>query len=83
MLENRISPNRINAIPNYNNNVNNTSPGNPVGVVKGIQQSKTLESDSTGSKDVPPYRQVELINIWGSLLFIDVPSFFIATVGII
>lgn len=57
MLENRISPNRINAIPNYNNNVNNTSPGNPVGVVKGIQQSKTLESDSTGSKDVPPYRE--------------------------
>ncbi|CAK1545681.1 unnamed protein product [Leptosia nina] len=37
------------------NNVN-TSPSNPVGVVKGIQQSKTPESDSPVMKDVPPYR---------------------------
>ncbi|XP_022113913.1 ras association domain-containing protein 8 isoform X1 [Pieris rapae] len=46
------SPNRPNSTAF--NNVN-TSPSNPVGVVRGIQQSKTSD-DSPVSKDVPPYR---------------------------
>ncbi|CAH2054577.1 unnamed protein product, partial [Iphiclides podalirius] len=50
------SPNRANATPTFNNNVNNTSPGNPVGVVKGVQQAKSPESNSPVLKDVPPYR---------------------------
>ncbi|CAH2230371.1 ras association domain-containing protein 8 isoform X2 [Pararge aegeria] len=49
------SPNRINTTPTHNN-VNNTSPGNPVGVVKGVQQAKSPESNSPVLKDVPPYR---------------------------
>lgn len=46
---------RMNTTPPFNSNVN-TSPGNPVGVVKGVQQAKTQESDSAMMKDVPPYR---------------------------
>ncbi|XP_026761397.1 ras association domain-containing protein 8 isoform X1 [Galleria mellonella] len=58
ILESQNSPNRINTTPTYNNNnISNTSPGNPVGVVKGVQQTKTLESDSPVLKDVPPYRE--------------------------
>ncbi|XP_059051975.1 ras association domain-containing protein 8 isoform X1 [Achroia grisella] len=58
MLESQNSPNRLNATPTYsNNNINNTSPSNPVGVVKGVQQTKMLESDSPVLKDVPPYRE--------------------------
>ncbi|XP_034835991.1 ras association domain-containing protein 8 isoform X2 [Maniola hyperantus] len=49
------SPNRTNSTPTHNN-VNNTSPGNPVGVVKGVQQTKSPESNSPVLKDVPPYR---------------------------
>lgn len=49
------SPNRVNATPTLNN-VNNTSPGNPVGVVKGVQQAKSPEPNSPPLKDVPPYR---------------------------
>ncbi|XP_045779243.1 ras association domain-containing protein 8 isoform X2 [Maniola jurtina] len=49
------SPNRTNTTPTHNN-VNNTSPGNPVGVVKGVQQAKSPESNSPVLKDVPPYR---------------------------
>ncbi|XP_047537609.1 ras association domain-containing protein 8 [Vanessa atalanta] len=49
------SPNRVNTTPTLNN-VNNTSPGNPVGVVKGVQQAKSPESNSPVLKDVPPYR---------------------------
>ncbi|KAG7309182.1 hypothetical protein JYU34_005106 [Plutella xylostella] len=57
MLDSHNSPNRMNTTPPYNNNnSNNTSPGNPVGVVKGIQQAKTPESHSPVLKDVPPYR---------------------------
>ncbi|XP_053615555.1 ras association domain-containing protein 8 [Plodia interpunctella] len=55
ILESQNSPNRMNTTPTYNNI--NTSPGNPVGVVKGVQQSKTPESDNTVMKDVPPYRE--------------------------
>lgn len=44
----------MNTIPTLN--VNNTSPGNPVGVVKGVQQAKSPESNSPVLKDVPPYR---------------------------
>ncbi|XP_068619586.1 tropomyosin isoform X2 [Battus philenor] len=50
------SPIRTNTTPTFNNNVNNTSPGNPVGVVKGVQQAKSPESNSPILKDVPPYR---------------------------
>ncbi|PZC76898.1 ras association domain-containing protein 8 [Helicoverpa armigera] len=58
ILDTQNSPNRMNTTPTYsNNNVNNTSPGNPVGVVKGVQQAKTPESDSPVLKDVPPYRE--------------------------
>ncbi|XP_050354775.1 ras association domain-containing protein 8 [Nymphalis io] len=49
------STNRVNTTPTLNN-VNNTSPGNPVGVVKGVQQAKSPESNSPVLKDVPPYR---------------------------
>lgn len=49
------SPNRVNTTPTLNN-VNNTSPGNPVGVVKGVQQAKSPEPNSPPLKDVPPYR---------------------------
>lgn len=55
MLDSQNSPNRMTTTPTYSN-VNNTSPGNPVGVVKGVQQAKTPESDSPVLKDVPPYR---------------------------
>ncbi|XP_013166337.1 PREDICTED: ras association domain-containing protein 8 isoform X1 [Papilio xuthus] len=54
--DNQNSPNRTNTTPTFNNNVNNTSPGNPVGVVKGVQQAKPPESNSPVLKDVPPYR---------------------------
>lgn len=54
--DNQNSPNRANTTPTFNNNVNNTSPGNPVGVVKGVQQAKPPESNSPVFKDVPPYR---------------------------
>ncbi|VVC95140.1 unnamed protein product, partial [Leptidea sinapis] len=47
------SPNKLNTGPL--NNVN-TPSNNPVGVVKGVQQAKTPEPDSTMIKDVPPYR---------------------------
>ncbi|XP_073959095.1 ras association domain-containing protein 8 isoform X2 [Choristoneura fumiferana] len=56
ILENQNSPNRINPGSTYSN-INNTPPGNPVGVVKGVQQSKTPESDSPALKYVPPYRE--------------------------
>ncbi|XP_063529279.1 ras association domain-containing protein 8 isoform X2 [Cydia strobilella] len=56
ILDSQNSPNRINPGPTYNN-ISNTSPGNPVGVVKGVQQSKTPESDSPVLKHVPPYRE--------------------------
>ncbi|KAJ0172268.1 hypothetical protein K1T71_012241 [Dendrolimus kikuchii] len=56
LLESQGSPNQVNATPIYNN-TNNTSPGNPVGVVKGVQQSKTTDADSPTLKDVPPYRE--------------------------
>lgn len=52
--QNQGSP-RMNTTPYNNNNLNN-SPGNPVGVVKGVQQAKTPESNSPVMKDVPPYR---------------------------
>lgn len=48
------SPNRVTTTPTHN--VNNTSPGNPIGVVKGVQQAKSPESNSPVLKDVPPYR---------------------------
>ncbi|XP_049886144.1 ras association domain-containing protein 8 [Pectinophora gossypiella] len=59
ILDSQCSPNRMNVTPTHNNgNVNNnTSPGNPVGVVKGVQQAKSSESDSPIMKDVPPYRE--------------------------
>ncbi|XP_041982993.1 ras association domain-containing protein 8 [Aricia agestis] len=52
--ESQSSPSRMNTTPTF---VNNTSPGNPVGVVKGVQQNKTPESISPVLKDVPPYRE--------------------------
>lgn len=52
ILEPHNSPNRT--VSSFNSN---TSPGNPVGVVKGVQQTKPLESDSPVLKDVPPYRE--------------------------
>lgn len=52
--ENQNSPSKLNTTPTHN--ASNISPGNPIGVVKGIQQSKTPESDSPVLKDVPPYR---------------------------
>lgn len=55
LLDTQSSPNQVNATPIYNN-TNNTSPGNPVGVVKGIQQAKTTDPDNSVLKDVPPYR---------------------------
>lgn len=58
ILDSQNSPSRMNTTPTYSNsNVNNTSPGNPVGVVKGVQQARTSESDSPLLKDVPPYRE--------------------------
>ncbi|XP_026332097.1 ras association domain-containing protein 8 [Hyposmocoma kahamanoa] len=57
ILESQGSPNRMNATPTHNNNNNNSPAGNPVGVVKGVQQAKTPESDSPVMKDVPPYRE--------------------------
>ncbi|CAH0402358.1 unnamed protein product [Chilo suppressalis] len=56
ILDNQNSPNRLNAALPYNNNLNHGSPGNPVGVVKGVQQAKTPETNSPLLKDVPPYR---------------------------
>lgn len=56
ILDSQNSPNRLNTTPPYNNNLSNGSPGNPVGVVKGVQQAKTPESNSPLLKDVPPYR---------------------------
>ncbi|KAJ2954825.1 hypothetical protein O0L34_g3137 [Tuta absoluta] len=58
ILESQNSPNRMNITPTHNANTNNnTSPGNLIGVVKGVQQAKTPESNSPGLKDVPPYRE--------------------------
>ncbi|KAI5645791.1 ras association (RalGDS/AF-6) domain-containing protein [Phthorimaea operculella] len=58
ILESQNSPNRMNITPTHNASTNNnTSPGNLIGVVKGVQQAKTPESDSPGLKDVPPYRE--------------------------
>ncbi|XP_030035167.2 ras association domain-containing protein 8 [Manduca sexta] len=57
IVDSQSSPNRINTVASYNNNVNNTSPGNPVGVVKGVQQAKIPDSESPVLKDVPPYRE--------------------------
>lgn len=56
ILESQGSPNRMNVTPTHTNNNNNSPAGNPVGVVKGVQQAKTPESDSPVMKDVPPYR---------------------------
>lgn len=56
ILDSQSSPNRMNITPTHINTNNNTPPGNPVGVVKGVQQAKPLESDSPVMKDVPPYR---------------------------
>ncbi|KAL4717139.1 hypothetical protein ACJJTC_017026 [Scirpophaga incertulas] len=56
ILDSQNLPNRLNSTPPYSN-INNGSPGNPVGVVKGVQQSKTPESNSPLLKDVPPYRE--------------------------
>ncbi|CAH0731933.1 unnamed protein product, partial [Brenthis ino] len=50
----QTSPSQVNTVPTLN--VNNTSPSNPVGVVKGVQQAKPPESNSPVLKDVPPYR---------------------------
>ncbi|GBP15232.1 Ras association domain-containing protein 8 [Eumeta japonica] len=58
ILENQNSPNRVaNTSYSSNNSNSNNSPGNPVGVVKGVQQTKTPESNSPILKDVPPYRE--------------------------